>query len=270
MSTILDQIIETKREEVEAARTARPLDTLKAAMRDLPPPRDFRAAVSRPSPRGVRLIAEIKRRSPSAGLIRPDFDPTELARIYHQHGADALSVLTDEPWFDGRLAYLDQVRAAVPLPVLRKDFMIDPWQIYESRAAGADAILLIGEALPTDLLKEMLEMACELGMTSLIEVHEDETLARIQDEIGFPNRWRSLLGINNRNLKIQRTDLSTTARLAGRVADGTVIVAESGIQTREDVQRLIQAGAHALLIGETFMRAPDIGGKMAELLGPPA
>jgi len=265
----LDQIVETKRKEVARARGSRPLAGLKAAARDLPEPRDFHGAVAAPPARGVNLIAEIKRKSPSAGLIRPDFDPVSLARLYQAGGANALSVLTDEPYFDGRLEFIEKVKDAVPLPVLRKDFMIDAYQIYESRVAGADAILLIGEVLETQQLAEMLDLACELGMTSLIEVHEADTLARLQAAVGFPNHKRGLLGINNRNLKIQQTDLSTTESLAGMVGPGTIVVSESGIRTRRDVERLIRAGARALLIGETFMRAPDIAAKITELLGPP-
>lgn len=268
MGTILDRIVETKRGEVTRACARRSLAELKAAVADVPPPRDFYAAVAAEPTRGVNLIAEIKKKSPSAGLIRPDFDPVVLARIYHDAGAAALSVLTDEPYFDGRLAFIEQVKGAVPLPVLRKDFMIDPYQIYESRVAGADAILLIGEVLAPDRLGEMLDLACELGMTSLIEVHKSETLAGLQAAVGFPNDKRSLLGINNRNLQIQQTDLTTTETLAKMVPAGTVLVSESGVRSREDVQRLTKAGARALLIGETFMRAPDIAAKIAQLLEP--
>lgn len=268
MANILDQIIQTKRAEVAAAKARRSFAEVQSAAADAAPARDFYAAVARPSPRGVRLIAEIKKRSPSAGLIRPDFDPVTLARVYHTHGADALSVLTDEAYFEGRLEYIEQVKSAVPIPVLRKDFMIDAYQIYESRAAGADAILLIGEVLAPSLLRDLLDLAYELGMSSLIEVHESQTLEALQRVISFPNDRRSLLGINNRDLKVQCTDLAATERLAGRVGPGTVLVSESGIQTRADVRRLIAAGAHGLLIGETFMRSPDIGACMAELLGP--
>ncbi len=266
MGTILDQIVETKR--VEVARARRPLAELKAIAADAPPPRDFYAAVAAKPARGVNLIAEIKRKSPSAGLIRADFDPVALAKVYHAAGANALSVLTNEPYFDGRLEFIEQVKTAVELPVLRKDFLIDPYQVYESRAAGADAVLLIGEVLTPQQLRDMLELACELGMTSLIEVHEARTLTGLQGAVGFPNDKRSLLGINNRNLKVQQTDLSTTETLAKMVGKDTVLVSESGIKTHEDVERLIRAGARALLIGETFMRAADIGAKIRELLGP--
>lgn len=268
MSNILEQIVATKREELEAARARVPLGELKARIRDLPAARDFFGAIAAPPPRSVHVIAEIKRKSPSAGLIRPDFDPVALARIYHANAASALSVLTDEPYFDGRLEYIEQVRAAVPLPVLRKDFMIDPYQIYESRAAGADAILLIGEVLRPVELRDLLDLAYELGMTSLVEVHEAVTLEALLPVVPFPNDRRALLGINNRNLKIQKTDLATTEHLAGRVGPGTLLVSESGVRTREDVDRLVRAGARALLIGETFMKSPDVAAKMLEVLGP--
>ncbi|GMU20443.1 MAG: indole-3-glycerol phosphate synthase [Phycisphaerae bacterium] len=267
MANILDQIVETKRGELRAAMARRPLADLKAAVRDLPPPRGFYAAIAAPPQRGIHLIAEIKRRSPSAGLIRPDFDPVRIASIYHGAGASCLSVLTDETYFDGRLEYVDQVRSAVPLPVLRKDFIIDAYQVYEARAAGADAVLLIGEVLPASRLKELLDLAFELGLTSLIEVHEPETLDELRAVVRFPNDKRSLLGVNNRNLKIQRTDLATFEKLSARVA-GTLLVAESGIRTPADVQRMIAAGARALLVGESLMRSPDIAAAIEVLLGP--
>lgn len=267
MSNILDEIVAAKRAELAEARASRPHVEVVAAARDAEPPRDFYGALAAAPCHDLHVIAEIKRRSPSAGLIRPDFDPAGIARTYHAGGASCLSVLTDGPYFDGRIEFIGEVKAAVPLPVLRKDFMVDAYQIHESRAAGADCVLLIGEVLPPPLLRELLDLACELGMTSLIEVHEAETLAGLRGYVDFPNDRRGLLGINNRNLKIQRTDLATTEKLAGMVPEGTILVSESGISTRADVQRLIAAGARALLIGETFMRAPDIGAKMRELMG---
>lgn len=266
MANVLERIIETKRREVERARGGRPIVELRAAVADLPPARDFYGALAADPPRGVHLIAEIKKRSPSAGLIRADFDPVAVARAYHGAGAAALSVLTDETYFDGRLEYLEQVKSAVPLPVLRKDFMIDPYQLYESRLAGADAVLLIGEVLAPPVLKDMLGLACALGMTSLIEVHEEATLAALMETIGFPNDRRSLLGVNNRDLKAQRTDLATTERLAGRVGAGTLLVSESGLKTRVDVERVKAAGARAILVGESLMKSPDIAAATRALL----
>jgi indole-3-glycerol phosphate synthase len=268
VSTILDEIVETKCREVEAGKQRRSAVELQAAIRDVEPARDFYAAIAAEPVRGAHLIAEIKKKSPSAGLIREDFDPATLARIYRESGASALSVLTDEPYFDGRLVYINEVKAAIELPVLRKDFMVDPWQVYEARAGGADAILLIGEVLEPALLNEMLSLSCELGMTSLIEVHEKETLVRLQETIALPNEKRCLLGINNRNLKVQQIELETTRNLARMVPGGTILVSESGIKTREDVHKLISYGARALLIGETLMRSPNIKSKITELLGP--
>lgn len=267
MATILDQIVETKRIEVERCQTERPLDEVRRAAAAMPPPRDFYGRIAAEPARAVHLIAEIKRKSPSAGLIRPDFDPVRIARTYADHGATALSVLTDEPYFDGRLAYIEQVKAAVDLPVLRKDFMVDAYQIHEARAAGADAVLLIGEVLEPATLAELLELACSLGMTSLIEVHEPDTLTALQKRIGFPNDKRTLLGINNRNLKIQKTDLATTVQLASLVRSGTLLVSESGIKTHRDVQRLAKAGARAILVGETLMAAADMGAAIDALMG---
>jgi len=267
VDNILDQIVETKKGEVARAKAARPLGALKSMLNG-PPPRDLlRAVQSKPS-RCINFIAEIKKKSPSAGLIRPDFDPVTIARAYHAHGACGLSVLTDETYFDGRLAYIEKIKSVVDLPVLRKDFIVDLYQIYESRVAGADAVLLIGEILRPAELSEMLDLACSLGMTSLVEVHEVQTLDRLRGTVDFPNDRHSMLGINNRNLRIQKTDLSTTEKLAGMVHKNTVLVSESGIKTHEDVERLIQSGVHALLIGETFMRASDIGAKITEVLGP--
>ncbi len=267
MGTILDEIVAAKRREVTQRQAARSLAEIRRLAADAEPPRDFHAAIAARPRKRVHLITEIKRKSPSAGLIRPDFDPAAIARAYRQAGASCLSVLTDEPYFDGRLEYVAQVKRAVDLPVLRKDFMVDPWQIYESRAAGADCILLIGEVLAPALLREMLELACGLGMTSLIEVHEQATLEALIEVIGFPNDRRSLLGINNRDLKVQRTDLSTTGRLATMVGEGTLLVAESGVKTRQDVDLLVAAGARALLVGETLMRSGDIAAATRELLG---
>lgn len=269
MRTILDEIVESKAAELDARRAVFPPAEVHSAAKDAPPARDFFAALSA-SPRGpLHLIAEIKRKSPSAGLIRPDFDPATIARLYYQAGASALSVLTDEPYFDGRLEYIDAAKAAVPLPVLRKDFLIDPYQVYEARAAGADAILLIGEILEPSLLAEMLAISYELGMSTLIEVHSAETLDAVQAKVHFPNNQRCLLGINNRDLSIQQTDLANTARLAGRVPAGTLIVAESGIKTAADVQAMVIAGAKAILVGETLMKAVDIPQAVRELLGKP-
>ncbi|MFQ6048987.1 MAG: indole-3-glycerol phosphate synthase TrpC, partial [Phycisphaerae bacterium] len=214
------------------------------------------------------LIAEIKRSSPSAGLLREDFDPVEIARVYHQAGASALSVLTDQEYFGGRLEFIGQIKRAVPLPVLRKDFIIDEYQVYESREAGADAILLIAEILTPQQLIDLLILANELKLTSLIEVHQADTLMRIRSVVGFPHLRYSLLGINNRDLRTQQVDLGTTVRLADMVDEGTILISESGVSRREDVVRLKQAGIRGLLVGESLMRAGDIAAKIRELFEP--
>src|SRR5436309_2337392 len=199
--SILDEIIATKREEIAAAKVRVPLEQLKETITELGRPRNFFNAVTRKSAKPLNLIAEVKKASPSAGVIRADFDPVDIAKQYAAAGADALSVLTDEKYFQGKLEYIHAIRDVVKLPVLRKDFIIDPYQVYESRAAGADAILLIAEALETSQLIDLQILATELNMTCLIEVHDLDNLMRVRDHvIGFPHRSYSLLGIQNRHL----------------------------------------------------------------------
>ena len=264
--TILDRILETKREEVVAAKLRRPLDALRRDADRLPPARDFHAAVIGDGS-GIRLIAEVKKASPSAGLIVRDFDPVAIARKYHECGAAALSVLTDETYFQGRLEYIEQVRRDVPLPVLRKDFIVDEYQVFQSRAAGADAILLIAEVLDTKRIAAFRSIARELGLGVLVEVHSAEDLAGVLAELGPPSRDRYLLGINNRDLKAQRTDLATSVRLAATLPKGVPFVSESGIGQRSDVIALQEIGACAILVGESLLKANDIGAKIAELMG---
>ena len=264
---ILHQIIKTKKQEVAAGAARRPLAELRRAAADAGPVRNFFAAATKPPHGLVNVIAEIKKASPSAGLIRANFDPVAMAKTYHAAGADALSVLTDEKYFHGHLSYIQQVRQAVPLPVLRKDFMIDPWQIWESRAAGADAILLIAEALTDSLLMDMLILAAEPKLTALVEVHEMDSLLRVRSVLGFPMRSYSLLGINNRDLTTFNVDFSTSLRLAEFAEDKTILVAESGIREKSDVQRLAAAGIRTVLIGETLMKSDDVPQTMANLKG---
>ncbi len=268
METILDNIIQTKREEVHERRAATSLEMLKDRIAQMPRPRNFFNAVTHQTKKPVNLIAEIKKASPSAGLIRADFDPVQIAQEYAAAGADCLSVLTDEKYFQGKLEYIEQVRGAVALPVLRKDFIIDDWQVYESRAAGADAVLLIAECLETGRLMDLQILATELHMTCLIEVHDLENLMRVRDMvIGFPHKRYSLLGINNRDLRTFKTSLGTTLRMAELVEDRDVLVSESGIQTRDDIRKLAEVGVRAVLVGETLMRSEDIGEKVRELFG---
>jgi indole-3-glycerol phosphate synthase len=268
MSTILEQILNTKRQEVAQRQQRAPIDALKETITTLGRPRNFFHAVTRKPTGRVNLIAEIKRASPSAGVLRPDFDPVTIARSYEEAGADALSVLTDQTYFQGHLDHIHAVRDAVKLPVLRKDFIIDTYQVYESRAAGADAILLIAECLETSQLIDLQILATELNMTCIIEVHDMENLIRVRDAvIGFPHRSYSLLGINNRDLHTFETNLGTTLRMAELVEDRDVLISESGIQTPDDIRKLEAVGVRAVLIGEVFLRAQDIGAKVRELIG---
>lgn len=266
-ANILQQIVETKKGEVAAAKQKVAIESLREQCAGAAAPRNFFAALTK-EPKGLaNVIAEVKKASPSAGLIKADFDPVATAKAYHAAGADALSVLTDEQYFQGKLDYIAQIKAEVPLPVLRKDFIIDPYQVYEARAAGADAILLIAEILSDAQLLDLQILATELRLTTLIEVHELDSLLRVRSVIGFPMRSYSLVGINNRDLRTFQVDINTAIRLAEFVEDKQVLVAESGIRDRADVQRLNAAGVRILLIGETLMRSGDIGGTMANLKG---
>ena len=269
MGNILDRILADKRAEVEQHRALVPLEQMRARAAGLPRCRNFFTAVTRANPRGINVIAEVKRASPSAGLIRPDFDAVAIARTYEQCGAEAISVLTDEKYFQGRLEYLTAVKQAVSVPVLRKDFIIDPYQVYEARAAGADAILLIAEALNLAELSDLLILASQLTLTVLLEVHEADKLMAVRSMIGFPERGFSVLGINNRSLATLEVDLNTTPRLAGLLEEMDGLVAESGIKTRQDVAKMKAAGATAVLVGQTLCEEGDIAKKFAELFGPP-
>lgn len=272
MNTILDKIVQTKREEIADRQPRRPIEQLKEEIEMLDRPRNFFHAVSHKTTgkhaKPLNLIAEIKKASPSAGVIRENFDPVEIAKAYAANGADALSVLTDEKYFQGHLSYIHAVRDAVKLPVLRKDFIIDPYQVYESRAAGADAILLIAECLEMSELIDLQILATEMHMTVLIEVHDLENLIRVRDRIiGFPHKSYSLLGINNRDLRTFKTDLGNSLRMAELVEDRSVLVSESGIHTYADIQKLAAVGVSAVLVGESLMRSEDIGAKVRELFG---
>ena len=258
-ASILDEIVETKRREVAAARRRMPIEELEAQAAEAPPVRDFRAALAGPGP--IQLIAEVKKASPSAKVIRADFDPVGIARTYQAHGAACISVLTDAPYFQGHLSYLARVRASVAIPLLRKDFLIDEYQVVEARLAGADAILLIAEILDDDIMARMLERARNLGMSALVEFHDESNLPRVLAS------GADLVGINNRDLNRFVTDLDQTLRLRDRIPSGVLLVSESGIRTRADVERLEAAGVSAILVGEHLMRADDIGLAVEELLG---
>jgi indole-3-glycerol phosphate synthase len=267
LANILDKIIADKRIEVEAGKAQRSLEELKEQVRSMPKCRNFYKAVTKPNSRGINVIAEVKKASPSAGIIREDFNPVEIAQIYKDCGADAISVLTDEKYFQGRLEHIEQIKQTVDLPILRKDFIIDIWQIYQSRAAGADAILLIAEALKPGEIMDLMIEAGELTLTVLLEVHDADTLLSVRSLIGFPKNRYSVLGINNRNLTTMEVDLNTTSRLASLIDNKNELVAESGIKTRADVEKLILLGVRAVLIGQTLCENPDIKEKFNELFG---
>ena len=267
LSNILEKIIADKKEEVIHRQAQQSLEQLKEQVRSQRKCRNFYKAVTKPNSRGINVIAEVKKASPSAGVIREDFDAVTIAQTYAKCGADAISVLTDEKYFQGRLEYLDQIKQAVDLPILRKDFIIDPWQVYESRAAGADAILLIAEALKPGELMDLMIAAAELTLTVLLEVHRADTLMNVRSMIGFPKKGYSVLGINNRNLTTMQVDLNTTSRLAGLLDRKKELVAESGIKTRADVEKLKSAGVRAVLVGQVLCESPDIEEKFAELFG---
>jgi len=267
MANILNEIIANKRKELEQRKIQVPIEHLKEQIKNLPHCRNFHQEVTKSNLRGINVIAEVKKASPSAGLIRPDFDPVQIAKIYEQCGADAISVLTDEKYFQGKLEYLTQIKNAVLIPVLRKDFIIDKYQIYEARAAGADAILLITEAFePTEgKIIDLMICAAELTLSILLEVHSIETLVRAKSLIGFPKAYYSVIGINNRNLETMQVDLNTTIRLAELAYPANGLVAESGIKTKADIERIRRCGATAVLIGETLCKNPDIAAAFREI-----
>ena len=256
----LDEICATKREEVAARRTMATLDDLDRLAQDQSAPRGFRSGLEAKARDGFALIAEIKRASPSKGLIRADFRPAEHAVAYQRGGAACLSVLTDAPYFQGHEDFLADARRACELPVLRKDFMIDPWQVAEARAIGADAILIIVAALEDGAMHEIEAAAIERGMDVLVEVHDEGELERAA-------RLRSrLIGINNRDLKTFRTDLATTERLAPLAPGGALLIGESGIGSHADCQRLARAGVRSFLVGESLMRQDNVEAATRALL----
>jgi indole-3-glycerol phosphate synthase len=257
--TILERIVAAKWQEIIAAQQRRPRAELERQLADVPAPRDFRAALQQVPP--PALIAEIKKASPSAGVLCQDFNAAALATTYARCGAAALSVLTDAPFFQGHLDHLRQVRQAVSLPLLRKDFILDEYQLLEARLAGADAVLLIAEILPGSRLTQLRQEAEALGLQALVEIHERDNLLRALDS------GARLLGINNRDLRTFTTRLEHTLELAPLVPREVCLVSESGIRTRQDVLRLQAAGVQAVLVGETLMRAANLKVKMAELLG---
>jgi len=256
---ILDQIVSNNRRELEYRKRRLPMSELKKMASEQPPALDLVSALRG---HGIKLIAEVKKASPSRGVIRHDFNPSEIARIYADNGAAAVSVLTEAKYFQGSLDYLKNIREALPkkLPLLRKDFIFDPYQVYESRAYGADSLLLIVAILGPERLQELLGISHKLNMSCLVEVHNE-----VEVEIAVKSEAR-IIGINNRNLKDFSVDIATTERLRLFIPPGRIVVSESGIKKRADTERLSQLGIDTVLIGETLMSAPDIAARMRELL----
>lgn len=261
MSDTLTRITADTAKHVASCKAARPMGLVEDTAKKADAPRGFATALKAAIAAGrYGLIAEIKKASPSKGLIRPDFDPPSLARAYERGGATCLSILTDEPYFQGKDEFLVAARAATKLPVLRKDFMIDPYQIVEARALGADCVLLIMACLDDRLAAELAALAHQWGMDVLVEVHNGEELERALKIEG------DLIGVNNRNLKTLAVDLATTEQLAPRVPKDRVLVAESGLGSPADLARMARVGASAFLIGESFMRKPDVEVAVREIL----
>ena len=259
MSSILLKIVEKKRQEVEQAKLLRPFRELQSQASASPAPKDFLKAVQ--GYPQIRLIAEVKKASPSKGIIRQDFDPVAIARAYESAGAAALSVLTDEHFFQGHLEYLREIRKQVSLPILRKDFIIDEYQVWEARVAGADAVLLIAECLTENKLKELLSLTHALKMTALVEFHAAERLSAVLDA------GPKLVGVNNRDLNTFEVDLGHVVRLRSEIPKEIALVGESGIATRNDAVYLQDNHIDAMLVGESLMRSQDIASAVRKLLG---
>ncbi len=259
MSDILRKIIATKAEEVVAGKSRSSLDEIAAMAADRPPARGFAQRIQTLAAQGSAVIAEIKKASPSAGIIRADFQPDRIAQSYESAGAACLSVLTDRDYFKGANAYLQQARAACSLPALRKDFLVDPWQVHESRVLGADCILLIVAALERSQLLDLDGLAREIGLDVLVEVHDEDELEHALATSA------SLIGVNNRDLRNFTTDLAVSERLRPMIPAERTMVSESGIHSREDIARLEQCGIHAFLVGEAFMRREDPGEALRSL-----
>ena len=256
---ILKEIVQKKKEKILLAKEQLPEEDLKSRVQNLPPTRAFIEAIHKP--RTISLIAEIKKASPSRGIIRQDFNPQEIAKVYQDAGAGAISVLTEEDYFGGSLSYINEIKSLINLPILRKDFILEAYQIYESRALGADAILLIADLLAKEKLSELLQLADSLGLDCLVEVHTEKDLKKVLS-LKAP-----LIGINNRDLHTLELDFKTTEKLFPLIPKDKVVVVESGIKSHQDVLFLKILGVSAVLIGEVFMEAVDIRKKVEEVMG---
>ena len=256
----LKEIVLKKKEKILLAKQQFPEEALKAKAQNLAPTRPFLEAINKP--RQISLIAEIKKQSPTRGIIRQDFNPQEIAKIYQDSGAQAISVLTEEDYFGGNITFLNEIKVSVDLPILRKDFILEPYQVYESRFFGADAILLIADLLSKEKLSELIQLANSLGLNCLVEVHTEKELKKV-----LSLKQVTLIGINNRDLHTLEVDFKTTERLFPLIPKDKVVVVESGIKTHEDVLFLKILGANAILIGEAFMAAEDIKKKTEEIMG---
>lgn len=253
---ILDEIVAGTRSALAAAKARRPEEELRHRLGKVPPPRDFRGVLAAP---GLHLIAEMKRRSPSAGELRPAYEPAQLAAVFAQNGAAAVSVLTEAKHFGGAVADLAVVREATTLPILRKDFTVDAYQLVEARLCGADAVLLICRVLADPVLGELLAEAGALQLDAIVEVHDEEEVKRALAA------GAAIIGINNRDLATLATDLRTTARLRGLIPNGPIVISESGIRTAQDLAPLRDLGIHAVLVGESILASPDVGARVREL-----
>ena len=267
MTITLSDITKYKRDEVAALCKEKPVEEVRALAESADKPRNFfGAVVNGHTKRSTSVIAEVKRKSPSAGIIREDFDPVAIAKAYEKAGAAAISCLTDTHFFGGNIDFIPQIRSAVGLPVLRKDFIVDAYQIWEARAAGADALLLISEVLSEGQLVDYMILAQELEMTMLVEAHDMGNLLKIQQYVGFPHAGYCLLGINNRNLETMKTDIKHTVRMVDVIDDTSTVVSESGITSPEDLDTLRSHGVHIVLVGESLMRESDPGEALAKLI----
>ena len=255
---ILEEILDAKRKEIEERKKQNPLPLLQKRLATRKPIRDFKASLRG---KGIQLIGEIKKASPTQGVLRKEFQPVALALAYQKGGAASLSVLTDESFFGGHLSDIQEIRSCVALPILRKDFILDEYQLYESAEAGSDAVLLISAILSQNLFGQLIKKSTELGMANLVEVHSEEDLEKALG-VGC-----EMIGINNRDLRTFEIDLSTSERLIARIPKGKIVVSESGIQTREAVRRLETLGFHAVLIGQAFMERPNLEEAIHEVMG---